>query len=222
MKRLILLLLCTFMLTCAVFADSSVTNMHASATLDSNRDCQVSLTVTLSLESPASELLFPLGAKVEDVRLNGSEVRTVTSEGVSCIRLTGLSAGTMTLLITYTLPQTVYVDNLGYPALELPLLSGFIYPVQQMSFSVTLPGLFTEEPTFSSGYHQSSIESDIEYSIAGNTISGNLTTTLKDHETLRMNLRLPAEMFPPRQIRQTNAGICLTMLMLCGAVALVY
>lgn len=221
MRKLFLTLLCCVLLVTSCFA-SNISNMQASSTLNTDGSCQISLTATIVLSENHSTLLFPLGRNVSGVTLNGASARTETNDGIVSVRLANLAAGTLTVNIHYTQSQLVTMDPLGHPLLQLPLLSGFLYPVEELHFSVTLPGLFTESPTFSSGYHQSSIESSIRYSISGTTISGRVNTVLKDRETLVMALRLPDEMIPRREILASNIDLCYALLGTFSLLMLVY
>lgn len=222
MRKIILALLLAAMLVTGCFA-SSISSMTTAASVGTDGKVQVSLTATIVLSESHSQLLFPLGKNVTGVTLNGATARTEKSDDIVSVRLTNLAAGTVTVNIHYTQSGLITVDSLGHPQLQLPLLQGFLYPVENLQFSVTLPGSFTEKPTFSSGYHQSSIESSIHYTISGATVSGAVDDVLKDRETLVMTLRLPDEMFPRREIMAAGNGeLCLLLLIVSAVLALLY
>ena len=222
MRRLLIAILVLCLLAPCCLA-SEITTMQSSASLGTDGRVQVSLTATIVLTEQHSTLLFPLGKNVSGVTLNGASARTTTTDGVVSVRLSNLVPGTHTFNIHYTQSQVVSIDDLGYPQLRLSLLSGFLYPTQHLSFSVTMPGSFTENPTFSSGYHQNSIESSITYTVSGATITGSVEEPLKDRETLVMTLRLPKEMFPARELlRGSNGSLCLTLLMVFAVLTVLF
>ena len=70
------------------------------------------------------------------------------------------------------------------------------YPVEGMEFSITLPGTPEELPAFTSTYHPESMDSYLEYTVAGSVISGYFLQGLKDHETLTMTLPVTGKLFP--------------------------
>ena len=102
------------------------------------------------------------------------------------------------------------------------MLSGFDYPIEQLQFSVNLPGTTTQNPSFISGYHQADIEKDLTYSISGGNIAGRSWTTLKDHETLTMYLDATEEMFPQSRANLPEVADVTRLIQICAAVAAVF
>ena len=102
------------------------------------------------------------------------------------------------------------------------MLSGFDYPIEQLQFSVNLPGTTTQNPSFLSGYHQADIEKDLTYSISGGNIAGRSWTTLKDHETLTMYLDVTEEMFPQSRADLPEVEDVTRLIGICAAVAAVF
>lgn len=199
MRRIAAVFLLLLLFALPVSAASGVSSMESHTAVTSDGTCRVTLIATVHLEQAVSELTFPIPMGASDVTLNGSHVNAKRSGGVRRIDLTDIMggfAGDSTINVGYTLTGTVSSLGSGKIRLELPLLSGFAYPVQSFSFSVTLPGEITAQPAFSSGYHQSNIERDLSFSVSGTTVSGSSRTALKDHETLTMTLTLPEELFP--------------------------
>lgn len=201
MRRLliIVLLLC---FSCGLFvgvkAASAAENIQSFVTVAGNGSCQVTLTVSLHLDQPVDKLKFPLPESAEYITLNGKRVRGRVENGARQIDLSsiaGKTAGNFTFTLAYSLTDLVMEKN-GQMELQLPLLSGFAYPVQALTFSVTMPGEMTEKPSFVSGYYQTAIENDLSVTTDGNTITGQTLTELKDHETLSMQLLTAPEMFP--------------------------
>ena len=199
-RRFLLILLCCMMLTTAVFCADQASAIQSAATVDADGGCQVTMIATIHLDFGDPNLTFPLPRDAKNVRVNNSwasSSRTDTALEVDVSRFTGSSAGDFTLSFTYALSGVVKTEGEIGQVLTLPLLCGFEYPVEKLEFSVTLPGAFDTNPTFSSGYYQESIESVISYTKnpTQNTISGVVNQRMQDHETLTMRLLVPAELF---------------------------
>ena len=79
--------------------------------------------------------------------------------------------------------------------LDLPLLSGFEYPVGSVSLTVMFPGEITGRPVFKSTYHQDNIDRILSITVSNNMVTGLITQQLKDHETLSMTMPVTKEMF---------------------------
>lgn len=225
MRRLIALMLCCLLFATTAYADNAASHVQSNATVSSDGSCQVSLTMSIRLDEPVRELELPLGAHVSGVRLNGSSASVRKSGGVSRVSLNKVVkniTGNVPVTITFTVNQAVTVDENGKQLLTVPLLYGFPYPVEQMSFSVTLPGPFETVPTFLSGYHQQDIESSLTFDLSGATVTGTVNTTLKDHETLTMTLEAPEGMFPSVRAVGGTLPIDRTAMLILGALALLY
>lgn len=225
MRRFVALVLCCLLFATTAYADNAASHVQSNATVSSDGSCQVSLTMSIRLDEPVRELELPLGAHVSGVRLNGSSASVRKSGGVSRVSLNKVVkniTGNVPVTITFTVNQAVTVDENGKQLLTVPLLYGFPYPVEQMSFSVTLPGPFDTVPTFLSGYHQQDIESSITSDLSGATVTGTVNTTLKDHETLTMTLEAPEGMFPSVRAAGGTLPIDRTAMLILGALALLY
>lgn len=212
MRRIAAALAALFMiviLATGVWADSSVSKARVTANVATNGNCQVTLTATLVLEQSAEKLVFPIPADATNVFLNGSRARTVKNGNVREVDLSGIvgtATGTFSITIEYTLSDVI--TGTSKLQLELPLLSGFVYPLKALEFRVELPGAFPENPSFSSGYHQSDIQKDMLFTVSGAAVSGSFRTSLKDRETLTMTLPVSEEMFPQPNvlIQSTDLG----------------
>lgn len=204
---------------------SAADSVGAYATVSSDGSCSVTLMVTLRLEQPEEGLKFPLPANAYGITLNGSRVRTQVSGGSRLVDLSdifGKVAGSASLTLNYSLDNIVHTTQTGELELQLPLLSGFDYPVEALEFSVTLPGEAEEKPRFSSGYHQANIEKDLVYSVTGATITGHATQELKDHETLDLFLTVKEEQFPQTTIVLPDFDSLNTASVIAAALALLY
>lgn len=220
-----LILIIAFSFALVAEAATSATGISGFATVASDGSCQISLTATIHVENTGEKLTFPVPAEASNVTLNGSRARAPKQGQVRQVDLSGIT-GTMTgdfsINISYTLQDVIRYTDLDTLELQLPLLSGFGYPTQKMDFSVSLPGVPEGRPSFSSGYHQSDIEKDMTYTITGNTISGNFSKALKDHETLTMTLPVTDTMFPQSVLKVQNTDAMSLAMWVCAGLALVY
>ena len=227
MRRFLLILLCCAMLTTVVFCADQATSVQSAATVDADGDCQVTMIATIHLDNGNRNLTFPLPRDAKNVRVNNSWASTSRRDNaleVELSRFTGGSAGDYTLTFTYALSGVVKTEGELGQVLTLPLLCGFEYPVEKLEFSVTLPGAFDTNPTFSSGYYQESIESVITYTknTTKTTISGVVSQRMQDHETLTMRLLVPEEIFTPVVTSVFKVGAYWAVAGILTALALTY
>lgn len=183
---------CCLMVFFPVLAVSTAIDVSGSATVAADGSCLVDLTVTLQLDSPRDGLTFPLPMDAEDVQFNGQSAQTHISDGKLHVMLPSLSAGRQTLLLRYSLPCVIQIDE-EQTALSLPMLSGFSLRIEQLQFTITLPGAITGRPVFHSGYHQENIR--LSTTITDNTLVGATNEALQDHETLRLELAVEPDLF---------------------------
>ncbi len=228
MKRRItmLVLCCLLAASCiiSVCAANAASMVQSYSTVTTDGSCQVSITVTFRLEQAVSDLTFPLPANATDVKKDGSFVRTTQTGNATYVELSdfvGGLAGTFTMRFEYRIPG-VLKNMEGNLILELPLLSGFAFPVENMDFTITLPGEITVSPKFTSVYHQDTINSYLEYATAGNMISGKITSALEDHESMMMILDVPEEMFPSVSTYHRTGNPELIPMGICAGIALLY
>ena len=225
MRRIILFLLCCALLCGTVLAAGQVTGLQSHSTVGSDGSCQVTMTVNIHVDAGAESLTFPLPGNASGVTLNGSSVRTQKSgdlRTVSLDKLYGGGAWDGTLTFHYTVSDTVTMGEDGKLVLELPILCGFAFPVEQMEFTVTLPGQITAVPTFFSGYHQESIEASMSYTVNGSQLSGVMLERLLDRETLTMTLQVTEEMFPGITAADPESPVFPVAMGICAALALCY
>ncbi len=228
MRRFMILCLCICtVLGLAVSAGAATTVSDASitASVTSDGSCQITADLLLHLDRAVEELSFPIPASARGVTLNGSPAwtsRSGDSQLIKLDRLVGSVAGDITIRIQYTLPNTVKYNEEDKLILTLPLLSGFLFPVDKMDFTVSLPGNNQVKPHFSSSYYKESIEADMSFQFSGSTITGSVPLQLKDRETLTMTLEVTEEMFPQDPIRQWSMGTSDVVMILLGVLALAY
>ena len=227
--RRFFLFLCVFVLIFAlvipVSAAPSAPKISYFATVTPDSRCQVNMTVTMHVDQPGQDLSFPIPAQAGGISLNGSRVFTSRSgdtRNISLKRVVGKSTGDITFTVSYTLSDVVHTNDLGLLELQLPMLSGLEYPVEQFEFSVALPARFDTLPGFVSGYHQAGIEEYLIYQVDGATITGSATAALKDHETLSMKLSVTDSLFPQGLADTQDWSAGAAAMLVCALAALLY
>lgn len=211
-------------------------------------NCDVTTNVTLHVDTPQKNITYPVPANASNVTLNGKAVltqKTGQARQVDIGRILGGMSGDFSFSVGYsihgsvemlteeTVPNTEPTDatdptavTAPVPAnrlrLGVPILAGFQYPIDELQFSITLPGLIDQAPNFVSGYHQGNIEKDLTYSISGGNIAGRSWGTIKDHETLTVYLNASEEMFPQKRVNLPELETVTMLMGICAGVALVY
>ena len=183
--------LCCLIVFIPVMALSGA-SIAGSAQVQASGNCTVEMTISIRLSTAQDDLTFPLPENAADVTLAGLPAHTKVENGKRQVTLPNLSAGNHTLMLRYTLPGVISRKS-EQTMLSLPLLSGFTLPIEALEFSVTLPGDITGQPVFYSGYHQDNIRLDT--TITGNRLIAKLTQSLKDYETLDMELQVDDALF---------------------------
>lgn len=241
MRRFLTLLFCLILALGLCIGVSAADATRASsvnlfATVSSDGSCEVTSTVTLHVDTPQEELTYPVPLSASNITLNGSPVLTQKTDQARLVDLSktlGGMSGDFSFTVGYSIHSAVdpvaseSTDTEAEAAakklqLELPLLAGFAYPIDQLQFSINLPGMLSQNPSFVSGYHQADIEKDLTYSISGGNIAGRSWTSLKDHETLTMYLVATEEMFPQTRAELPEAEGVTTLIGICAGLALLY
>ncbi len=217
------LLIC--LLAVSASAASGITALESHSTVTADGTCQVSINATVHLDEAVDKLTFPLPADAGGITLNGSRVSAPKKDGVRNVnikRITGGMAGDYSLHIAYSLSDVIHLTEEGLLQLQVPLLSGFAYPIESMTFSVTLPGAVEVLPSFVSGYHESSIEQSLSFQAEGATVSGSSLKAMKDHETLTMTMLVSEEMFPQSIVQRQDYTPAVTAMWIAGGLAALY
>ena len=249
MTRFLAFLSCLILLLgmCIGVSAKETTDVYASAvsifaTVSYNGTCDVSTNVTIHTDATVKDLTFPVPITASNVTLNGKPVLTEKSGSarlVSLSRIIGNMPGDYSFSVGFTLSSTIHslaaeatqateateADTLPTYRrlqLELPLLAGFSYPIEELQFSINLPGEITQPPRFVSGYHQSNIEKDLTYSVSGANIAGRNWNTIKDHETLTMFMDTNDAMFPQTRADLPVLENVTNLIGICVGVAFVY
>ena len=228
MRRAASLILCLILIFAVAVSASAVTGVSGGkieAIVSPNGSCQVTIDLTLRLESDTSDLVFPIPSDARSITINGNSASTSSSGNIRNVKLSsvlGNVSGNFNLRLQYTLPNVVDYDSDGQLMLTLPLLSGFNHPIEGLGFSITLPANITGRPLFSSGYYHQTIESSITFITSGTMIQGTINDRLKDRETLTMTLKVPEEMFPQKSLSQWNIGVVEILMAVLAGIAVLY
>lgn len=248
MRRLLALLGACLLAACLVVvpasAETCASKVDLLCTVNADGDCMVVATVVLNLESVTDQMFFPVPTNAKNIRLNGSGVSTTQSKGATLVDISRIVrdyVGPASIRLEYSVPKAVTYNPPLNPdgtvkkeeknkkekekllEFQLPLVCGFDYPVQSMSFTITMPtAQMTRKPTFSSTYRKDSIESDLTFQISGSQIVGSSTTVLNDHEAVTMTMLVPQEMFPSVSTYIREGTPELVPMLICAGLALLY
>ena len=211
-----------------VYADSAATYVENITTVTSNGSCSVSLRVNIRLESPDQALTFPVPLGATNIEVNNSgasTTRSATAIEIDLGKVVGGIVGEHTVKIDYDLNgvvEMVATEDGNKMYLTLPLINGFSYPVESMKFTVNLPDNIIYRPSFVGSYQQSGTESAMKFAVNGSMITGELTSALKDHESLVMTLQVDPETFRgvSTYVREGNPE--LIPMAICAGLALLY
>ncbi len=218
MKRIFALLTAVLLLSSVLVipasAETAASKIDIYCTVTSDGDVAVDMTVDLRLESMIDKMYFPLPLNAENITLNNSNVNVTKSDSATLVNISRITegyTGAATMRFSYTLSNAVkvYMGNTEaerkelkvngkYPLmLTIPMLCGFEYPVEVMSFVINMPeGDMPNTPTFTSTYRQGSFESDINKQVLGRQIIGSTKKGLSDRDGVTMTMIVSEEMFP--------------------------
>ena len=228
MRKVSCLLLCLILRVWAAVPASAATGVSAgifTASVTQDGNCQVTLDLQIHLDGTAGDLVFPLPGSARSITVNGNPAKTSRSGDVMNVKLSsvlGNVSGDFNLRLQYTIADAVAYGQDNKYLLTLPILSGFNFPIDNLQFSIQLPGAFTARPDFVSGYYAQTIESSINYSQTENTITGTVDTQLKDRETLTMTLVVPGDHFPNTHSTQWTPGVVEVIMAVLAVFAAVY
>lgn len=197
MKRIFSLLLlivtCAALLCLPVSAASSVTSAHSGAVVEQDGSCRVEISFQITLEQ-AQTPEFPLPKDARNVRLDGT-LKTPTAQGERRMLSLGTrGAGIHSFCVSFELSDTVTKSGDTLTA-QIPLLTGFAYPLEAFSFTVTLPGTPAKTPTLSSNWGEEA-SSLFDVRVSGNTVTATATGKLLDSTQLSLICTDDGTLFP--------------------------
>ena len=224
MRRFFIFLLIFSLFALPVSAASTADSGYAQAVVSENGSCDVTMTVTVRLDSVPKDLSFPLPTDARDVTINGVKVNTTLRGSYRQADLTQVIAvpGAYTLTIRYNLKDVITADKNGNLTLKLDLLCGFQYAMESFRFHITLPGQPESRPLFTSTYYQDSVETMMTVTRGERTIEGAMNYRLQDHETLTMVLAVTEELFPQPVAKRWSMDIVDLWMLVMAGLALLY
>lgn len=216
---MILVCLCLVCAGCSGTGASSggvIQSANSVATVDSDGSCSVTITMQVQLEQ-TQWLRIPLPAEAREVRLNGSRALPWTG-GDQMVLLLRRQAGTHTLELSFQL-DSVITENGKVLQADIPLLTGVALPVERYTFTVTMPGNLTADPSFTS-YLGDSTGDYLDVAVTGKTISGASVGRLNDSLDLTLEYWGDSDLFPDHRVKTPFLGGWITpmiVLMVLGA-----
>ncbi|MBQ7802232.1 MAG: DUF2207 domain-containing protein [Oscillospiraceae bacterium] len=229
LRGILFTILCCMMLAITVSAENTASKLDSVMYVASDGSCTVSMSVSIKLESAATGLTFPLPGSAKNVTMNGASVRTSKSGDVILADLSYLDGmiGEYNMTFQFSLPSVVDIEKdektgEDKMVMNLPMLSGFAYPIDTMTFTITLPADAVNDPVFYSGYLQQSVESCLEQYTSGKIITGATIQQLNDHETMYVTMQVNQEMFPGITIFHRDGNPETIFMAILAALALIY
>ena len=218
----VMLVLC---LSITAAAETTAPQISVNVNVSADGTAQITQIVGFHLESADRNLTYPIPLDARDITINGTSItpsRDGTAAHIDMSRVIGNATGDFTTTFSYTLNNVVTTNEDGLLVLTLPLLSGFAYPVEFVEIAVTLPGENVKRPSFSSGYFKARIQENMEVLVEGSRIEARVLTTLKDRETLQMELMVDETLFPPAVLPVWTAGTDDFVMIALAVLALLY
>ena len=232
-SRILIFIFCICLLTTVVSAQTASSGVDTRVVVSANGQASVTMTADIRLDSPSSALTFPLPAGAKNPTMNGTSIRTYPHASDKNVVLADLSVldgamGQYHLVFNFTLDDVLRSvqeekTKRNYLLMEIPLLCGFEYPVENMEFSITMPGDVTgQKPSFTSAVMQTGIETIIECTAEGQQIYGKVVKQLQDRETVTLVLEVSEEMFPGKLIIPREGNPEIVPMAICAVLALIY
>lgn len=228
MKRilpLIMIVICLLGLCIPASARSNAHQMSCEAEVKKDGSCDVTIRASVVFDETVRDPQFPIPKGATMATLNGSAVNPDSGKLTNLISLSGLTGnvpGTYSLVITYHLDRVVKAGENGAMQLEMPILCGFGYPVDELTVAVKLPGDVKSTPVFISGYHQENTAGLLDAKVSGSMITVISKQTMLDHETLTMQLAVEDKMFPGTAAAARVLGIMDILVLVAVVLAAVY
>ena len=196
LKRCMLLLGLLVLLCVPALAIDTMPSAEIAVTVDEKGQAAVTATIDLELENQVTTLTLPVGQQVKDAAVRGYDDKTVTDNGFVSLELTGNFSGKQQFVLTYTAPTEIK-DTADGQTWRVELLSArWPYPVEALSYSLTMPKAYSGVPTLESGYYGQLAPAQVVTNQTDNGASGAVTYAMLDHESMALVAALPADFFP--------------------------
>ena len=203
---------------------ATITNFNAQWAVDAKGRATATIRVDMNLPSTVTQLDFPIGNGV-NAQLSGySDVEIVDITDGKALRLVADPGftGVQTFTLSYAVENAIKVTETGQK-LELDLMApGWAWPMEQASFTLTMPAVFTGEPTYVGGYYADLVADYMTLEQTDTTITGTYKEPLRDHESLSISLDLPVEYITIRSASGISQVVTLSVTILLAVLALLY
>lgn len=191
--RFLFIFLIIILVVCIPASASSISRIDGNWSVAADGSCSISLQMLVELDEGNTEYTFPIPAEATDIYLNDL-LATTRLDGNRQLVVLESGAGSYRVDLCYRLPNVVTRER-QTATVQLPLLLGFDYPIQQLELELLLPGIPLEEARLHSGYHQQDIHSHVHLSQQENTLHCLFLEPIKDHETLLLTVQLDRTAF---------------------------
>jgi hypothetical protein len=228
MRRVLCLVLVAVLvmsLSVGACAQTNAPKIDVTVSVGADGTARFTQVVYFHLETAADAVRYPIPRAAREITVNGASITPSRDDAAAYIdlsRVVGGIAGDFSIVFSYTLENVVTTSNKGIMTLELPLLSGFAYPVESVEFTISLPGETRMKPSFSSGYFKARIQENMEVLVEGNKITARVLVPLKDRESMQMELMVDETLFPPATGPVWTAGTDDFIMVVLAVLSLIY
>ncbi len=224
--RIVLIILCFALLAMPALAASSATNIEASASLAVDGSYTMKLKLQFRLDTTMKKLDFPVPASAANIQLFNGSVGTHAANGAMQVEIPSQYLTSHYVEIDYNMDgRFTYSEKDGFLQMDVPILCGFQYKVEALSFAIAVPealDLGTDPVKFTSTTHGQTIEDFLTFQVEGNIVKGSLIKALPDGASVILRLTVPQEMFPQAKFHTWQVSFDDIAMYVLSGVALVY
>ncbi len=224
--RILLIFLCFSLLALPVSAISAKNVQGDALFIGDDGSYQMRMELQFKLDQVTDGINFPIPRDADDVRLYKSRASTHSANGALQVEIPAEYMGGRIPLDYVGQCQFTRSDRAGFLELDLPLVGEFSYPIEALSFTVSLPKPLesgTDPIKFTSNRGGRVVETYLDSPVIdGNTITCSLIKPLEDHSSLTMHLTVPEEMFPGARFESWSVSFDDIAMYVIGGLALVY
>ena len=210
MRKLLLTILCIFLLCGCVFAQSAqISELNTRIQVDPNGVRHVTATAVIEFTDPTTSFLFPLGEDAEDIMVTGGSYEIETVNGVKCVLFTNELGfiGRQSFLCSYTLPCTM-TESLDSQTFRIKVPErGWEYGINKYSLIVNFPVDISEFPVWESSYYGDEIDNYLRIQIKEGQVQAVSNSSFRDHETVTMSLQFPEDSFILRHLAERTVKV---------------
>lgn len=224
MRRLLLIVLCLFLLSGVVCgAESEVTSLKADITVGEDGTCELALTAEVNFSGSPDQFVLPLSEDAGKITVSGGSYKIRRIDGVRCIVFKndfGFT-GKQTFTCTYRLPCSVEkTEEKQVFTLRLPE-KGWDYSIKSLQMHIVFPAEIEYRPLWDSAYHKDIVDNYLNIQVKGKELTVKSNGSFRDQETITMTLSFPSEAFRLRHLPggfASVSSICFYALLLLTVV----